>query len=65
MEISFKEIKSVLMQALEQEKRAEKHCDKMLKFSHLNGFTETIIHIKNDEIEHQKLVRKLLDFLSQ
>lgn len=63
MEDLFKNIKSVLTQALWQEKRAEEHCQKILDFADLNGFTEMIIGIRNDEIEHQKLVKELLDLL--
>jgi len=57
------EAKSVLEEALTLEKAAEVNCKKMLEEFKLNGFADNVEHIKNDEIHHQSMVRKLLSFL--
>ena len=60
---SYDEVKSVLDKALELEKAAEDNCAKLLAEFKLNGFEEIVRHIENDEIRHQEMVKKLLDFL--
>jgi len=60
---SREEAKSMLEEALKLEKAAEENCDTLLKEFALNGFADQVAHIKNDEIEHQEMVKKLLGFL--
>lgn len=54
---------SLLQEGLETEKKAEENCERLLKEFKLNGFAEKVEHIKNDEIHHQELVQKLLNYL--
>lgn len=60
---SVDETRSVLDEALKMEVLAQENCDELLKEFKLNGFEETVAHIRNDEIHHQQMVMKLLSFL--
>ncbi|MCI0479335.1 hypothetical protein L0Y59_02215 [Candidatus Uhrbacteria bacterium] len=57
------ETKPIFEQALAYEKQAEENCAKMLEEFKLNGFADMVEHIKNDEIRHQEMVKKLIGFL--
>ncbi|MFH1078202.1 MAG: hypothetical protein V1745_02900 [Patescibacteria group bacterium] len=57
------ETRAILDQALVYEKDAEENCETLLKEFKLNGFAQLVEHIKNDEIHHQEIVKKLLGFL--
>ncbi|MBU1349245.1 hypothetical protein KJ781_04230 [Patescibacteria group bacterium] len=59
------ETRAILEQALIYEKDAEENCGKLLTEFKLNGFAELVEHIKNDEIHHQDIVKKLIGFLSE
>ena len=60
----YEEVRSILEEALKVEKQAEDNCDILLKNFKLNGFAEMVAHIENDEIKHQEMVKKLIDFLT-
>jgi len=60
---SYDEAKSVLNEALKMEVMAEENCGELLNEFKLNGFAETVAHIRNDEIRHQQMVMKLLSLL--
>lgn len=53
----------ILKDALKREKKAEDNCEDIIMHLKKNGFVEQIEHIKNDEIEHQKIVKKLIDMI--
>ena len=55
--------KSVLEEALDWEKAAEKNCDSILHSLRLNGFHDIVEKIKNDERHHQELTRELISLL--
>lgn len=57
------ETMSILEEGLKLEKLAEENCDKLLKEFKLNGFAEKVTHIRNDEVRHQQIVKRLLSFL--
>lgn len=57
------ECRAILEQALVYEKDAETNCETLLKEFKLNGFAKLVEHIKNDEIHHQEMVKKLIGFL--
>lgn len=61
---SYDEVKSILDEALKLEVMAEDNCGTMLNEFKLNGFEETVAHIKNDEAHHQQMVIQLIGFLS-
>jgi len=60
---SYEEAKSVLDEAFKMEILAEENCGELLNEFKLNGFEETVAHIRNDEVRHQQLVMKLLSFI--
>jgi len=56
-------LERMLEEGLKKEKVAADNCDKILKELEINGNKPAIEKIKNDEIEHQKIVQKLIDML--
>ncbi len=57
------DVRLILEEALEQEKGAEKKCDKILELLEKNGFTEIVEHVRNDEIKHQEIVKELIKMI--
>jgi rubrerythrin len=57
------EVKEILEKALNWEKSAEKNCDMILRILTTNGLHDSIDHIRNDEIHHQEMVKRLIKFL--
>ncbi len=53
----------ILKDALKREKQAEENCEEILLQLRKNGVTEVIEKIKNDEQEHQKIVKKLIEMI--
>ncbi len=57
------EVKEILEKALNWEREAEQNCDKILHILTTNGLRDNIDRIRNDEIRHQEIVKRLLKFL--
>jgi hypothetical protein len=60
---SLDEAKSVLDEAFRLEIQAMENCGEMLKEFKLNGFSEMVAHIRNNEIRHQQMVMTLIGYL--
>ena len=54
---------SILTESLTKEQLAQHNCEEILLELRKNGFTEQIEEIKNDEIRHQELIKKLQSML--
>lgn len=57
------EVESMLAEAKKMEKMAEDNCDLILAELLANGWRGDIEHIRNDEIEHQIIVDKIIKLL--
>lgn len=58
---SKEEVRNILSEGLDMEAKAERLCADILEYAHLNGFTAAVGKIKNDEVEHQQIVKHLLE----
>ncbi len=57
------EVKEILEKALNWEESAEQNCDMILRILTTNGLHDSVDRIRNDEIHHQEIVKRLLKFL--
>ncbi len=57
------EARKILRDSLAMEKKAEELCKEILGGLAINGFHDDIDRIRNDEIRHQLLVNKLIEYL--
>ena len=54
---------NILEDALKKEKMAEDNCQKILEQLKINGFHDQVEKIKNDEINHQQIIKELMTLL--
>jgi len=57
------DLRDILNKALLWEEGAEKNCEMILHILTTNGLHDSVLHIKNDEIQHQEWVKQLIKFI--